>query len=141
MPADCSTDASPFVQGECLQALREACNARASAEECGAAEPVTFADGGFEVVCGWAEVASFASADACDLRGTSERCEASLGCGDGPDGDVKAFPAAVELVRLCGGPLGPWSEVGAPGGETEACDPNAASPQHPLCGCADVVGW
>lgn len=54
--------------------------------------------------------------------------------------DVAAIPSQLEIVQMCGGPLGSWSAVGAePGGFVSTCAPNLEPPSHPLCDCATAA--
>lgn len=147
LPDACSIDASPFLQPECLDALRLACNAHAAENDCAAAAPFAFDDGGFVIGCAWAKVVTFSDATQCTVESVAGRCEARIDseCGDYCAGDfmlsdVAAIPAQLEIVQLCGGPLGAWSATDAePGTVVSTCAPNVEPPSDPLCDCATTA--
>jgi hypothetical protein len=145
-PGACALDESPFVQSECLDALRLACNAHAEESACAGAQPLSFDTGGYSIECGWAKVVAFVDEAACTVETVSGRCEARIDteCGDfcgGDDmlSDVAAIPSQGEIVQLCGGPLGPWSAVGAANDDLSTCADNVTPPSDALCECAEAA--
>lgn len=140
LPATCDAATSPFVTGGCLDDLRTTCNALATASDCEAA--AAFAFDGYVVACTWTEVARFADVTSCTVAEVTARCEAAMPTecgstcdGEGLIGDVTAIGSSAELVRVCGGPLGPWSEVGAEQDDVMGCGTDAQG----LCACLDAA--
>lgn len=146
-PDTCSLETSPFLQAECLDAMRLACNQRSEENDCTSAPGLSFDGGGYEVRCSWARVVRFSDADTCTVQTVEGRCEASLEglpCGDlcaGESlvGNISALPSESELVQLCGGPLGAWSAVDSPQMHAFGCGENLEPPAPPLCDCVDVA--
>ncbi|HWB76830.1 MAG TPA: hypothetical protein VG755_17810 [Nannocystaceae bacterium] len=143
LPDGCSADQSPFLQPECLASLRAACNSAASADACADA----FEFDGYGVQCAWAKVVTFSDASSCAIASVSGRCEATIvqeGCGDfcadaTSFGNVKAIPSALEIIELCGGPLGPWSALDSESDHLSTCGENLSPPQHAFCECATAA--
>ena len=135
LPAGCAAQISPFLESDCLVGLASACQAHALEPECAAAPPFSF--DGYSVRCRWIEVVTIADVTSCTVESVASRCEASLDqeC----PYECSAIPSDGEILRLCGGPLGPWSAVGS--GDTDhvgACAPNVSPPAPALCDCAPV---
>jgi hypothetical protein len=135
-PETCALAASPFLDADCLDALRVACNAHAAETQCTAAEPLSFDSGGYSIRCAWAEVITFTDAASCAGATISERCEAILEQFDGVSFECTAIPSALEIVVLSGGPLGPWSAVESDDDDVGPCAPNVQPPAPALCDCA-----
>jgi len=146
-PEACALETSPFLQPECLDAMRLACNQHSEETDCTSAAGLSFAGGGYEVACSWAKVVRFSDPDTCTVQTVEGRCEARVAgmpCGDLCTGDsltsnTSAFPSDSELVQLCGGPLGEWSAVGSTQMHASSCGENLEPPQPPLCDCVDVA--
>jgi hypothetical protein len=137
LPAGCSFAESPFLSADCLTGLRDTCRAHVDQSAC-AAQP-TFAFDGYDVGCGWANVLTFVDATSCAVASEVGRCEATLALSDGLEPPCKAIPSALEILELVGGPLGPWSAVGAEGQSIGACAPNVDPPAPALCECAPAT--
>jgi hypothetical protein len=144
LPDACSPDESPFLQPDCLDALRQACNEQDEENVCVATEP--FDVSGYRIRCAWAKVVAFSDTSACTVDAVVGRCEASIEtpCGDYCTenellSNVSAIPSRQEIIRLCGGPIGPWSAVGADSDHTSMCADNVVPPADPLCQCAEVA--
>ena len=73
LPDPCDMDESPFLQPDCLAALRLACNQHLSEGPCFAAESSTF--DGYSISCAWVDVATFSDATTCELESTVGRCD------------------------------------------------------------------
>lgn len=146
-PDECPIDASPFLSPECLAALRSACNEHTGEDACAAEPRLAFADDMYIVRCAWAKVVTFSDAAACAVASVAGRCEASVdtACRDACAGEplisnLSAIPSELEIIELCGGPLGPWSAVGSePGAHVGACAKSVQPPAPPLCDCAAVA--
>ncbi len=146
-PDACTLETTPFLQVECLDAMRLACNQHSEEDDCTSAPGLAFARGGYQVGCSWARVVRFSDADTCTVQSVEGRCEASLEglpCGDLCAGNsmlsnISAFPSESELVDLCGGPLGSWSAVGSTQMHAFTCGENIEPPAPELCDCVDAV--
>jgi len=132
-PAACDLDASPFLDAECLDALRLGCNQQMAEGSCTGFAPALF--DGYTIRCGWVEVFTFSDATTCALASTTSRCEAYIDqeC----PADCSAIPSEGEILELCGGPIGPWSAVDSEqAGYVGTCAPNVQPPAPALCDCA-----
>jgi hypothetical protein len=104
-----------------------------------------FDNEGYQIRCLWAKVVKFTDATSCSVESVTGRCEASVRtfCGDfcGGNslvGDIHAIPSQLEIIHLCGGPLGPWSAVGNDNSSySSPCGTGQAAPA--LCDCATVA--
>ena len=159
LPAKCAGLKSPFLEADCLAALRDECRSFSSGEDCAGQEPFLFNEGAFAVHCGWAKVVEFSDAAACKIQTVKGRCEAGieqtgLGCGGGCGGEatphysLRADSDEMELIEMpctltgsyLGGPLGPDSAVGAePGEYGKACAEGTTPPAAPICACSSVA--
>lgn len=137
LPAACELDSSPFVDSECLGGLRLACNGFATEEACAAAAPLAFDDGGYAVRCGWASVIAYDEASTCAVASMTSRCEAYIDqeC----FASCTAITSELEIIDLCGGPLGPWSAVDIEDDGVGTCAPNTQPPAPALCDCAPAT--
>jgi hypothetical protein len=133
-PASCSADASPFLQPECLGALREACLGIASESACAGAPQFQF--DGYAIECRWVGVTSFVDVATCTVESESFRCEAGLPPGDGPQILCHAIQSELEIVEMLDGPIGPWSAVGSDDDDVRSCGEGLVPPEPPLCACA-----
>lgn len=137
-PETCALEASPFLDADCLEALRLACNAHAAETQCTAAEALSFDSGGYSIRCAWAEVYTFTDAATCAGETATSRCEAIVDteCQD----TCTAIPSALEIIDVCGGPLGAWSAVDSEdAGHVGTCAPNVQPPAPALCDCAPAT--
>jgi hypothetical protein len=134
-PAACNPDESPFLSADCLAALRSAC--RTHEDETACTTQPSFEFDGYGVVCGWANVLTFADATSCIVISEVGRCEAGLVQLGGLGAPCTAIPSELEIVELQGGPLGPWAAVDSePGDYASTCAPNTSPPAAALCDCA-----
>lgn len=143
LPGECRIDESPFLRPDCLGALRSACGEHEDESTCVAEPALSFSDGSYIIRCSWAKVVTFSDADACTVASVAGRCEASVdkACNESPTGNVDAIPSELEIIEMCGGPLGPWSAVGSePGEYVGSCAENVKPPAPALCDCASVAG-
>lgn len=146
-PDACSLIRSPFLQPECLGAMRLACDLHGEENVCTAVPGLSFDGGAYEVRCLWAKVVSFSDVDTCAVEAVVGRCEASLDglpCGDLCAGEsqvsnVSAIPSESEIVQLCGGPLGSWTAVGSTEMYGFTCGDNLDPPPPPLCDCVEAA--
>jgi len=146
-PGECPVDESPFLSADCLEALRSACGEHDVEGACAGEQPLSFLDDQYIVRCSWAKVVKFSDAAACTVASVTGRCEASVdtACSDACAGDflnssLTAIPSELEIIEMCGGPLGPWSAVGSePGAYLGTCAPTVKPPAPPLCDCASVA--
>jgi hypothetical protein len=144
-PQECSLEISPFLQVECLAAMRSACNAIEEEGDCTLTPFASFSNGGFEVRCEWAKVVKFSDVATCSVEGVLGRCEPTLNemacvdscLGEALVGSISAFPSDLELVQLCGGPLGSWSAVGSTEMYGFSCGDNLVPPEPAICQCID----
>jgi hypothetical protein len=131
-PQACDLDVSPFLDAECLGALRLGCNAHGTEGACTGAEAAGF--DGYTIRCGWAQVVTFSDATTCDVASTSFRCEAYI------DQECFAVCSAItsqlEIVQLCGGPIGPGNAVDSDDDVVGTCAPNTQPAAPALCDCA-----
>jgi len=148
VPAACDVDRSPFLEADCLTALRDGCRAQPTADECAARAEIAFDDGGYVVRCGWATVVRFGDASTCAMPVVEGRCEAGLvqeGGGDPCEGEPTldsawfvdvAAQELIDMTTALDGPLGPWSAVDAEPGMSGVCAENVQPPAPALCECA-----
>lgn len=151
-PAECNGLSSPFLDESCLGALRATCLAHTSEQSCLADGPARIGGlpedptiGGYNIYCGWAPVVTFSTGGRCQVESVKWRCEARLDqllacrdpCIDPPELYYawNAIPSDRELMKICGGPLGEWSAVGAEPGHVGTCMDNVAPPAPELCDC------
>ena len=149
LPEACSLDRSPFLQPQCLDALRLACNEHSAENVCTASPVLPFASGGYEIRCAWAKVVTFSDADSCTVESVDGRCEASieglLPCGGDPCTEdslmssVSAVPSESEIIQLCGGPLGSWNAVGSTESYASVCEDGIEPPPPSLCDCTEAA--
>lgn len=101
---------SPFLEGECLDALANGCDAYVDETACAAAPVATF--DGYTVVCRWATVTTIADRETCEVASVGGRCVAAL---DGHECllPCTADPTTNEIIEVCDGPLDASSAVGA----------------------------
>lgn len=142
LPAGCEFEVSPFLSGECLQSLRDACNALQEANTCVAAMPFLF--DGYTIRCEWAKLVEFGDPAACEVVNISGSCEATVPntpCASCSDGGLQTSVNALpdnRIISVCGGPLGPWSQVGSTMRYLDPCRVSGADQgDNPLCVCAD----
>lgn len=146
-PDECPLDQSPFLRADCLGALQSACRELTDETACAAEPSLRFIDDQYVIRCVWAKVVTFSDATACTVAAVMGRCEASVdtACSDACAGeplisDLQAIPSELEIVKMCGGPIGPWAAVGSePGAYVGACAGNVTPPAPPLCDCAAVA--
>lgn len=138
VPEACRGLSSPYLEAECLQALRTRCLELGSRSECDDRPAVSF-EGSYVVECGWARVVEVLGQDACALAESTYRCEArEVSTLDGFDAKWKAWGEQSELIEFSHGPLGPWSAIDPPPEFTvRACADNVSPPSPSLCNCAD----
>lgn len=159
MPSECVDLGSPFLEADCLGALAARCGALESEQECVAAKPLSFGDGGYPIHCGWAKVVRFADIDMCTVESVSGRCVAGLeqngiGCDDPCAGELDLYSslsvefAELEMIEMpcapggayLGGPLGPSSAVDSPPTDgSGSCAENTSPPPSELCACHQVA--
>lgn len=149
-PRACDPGVSPWQSSECLEGLSERCRIHDAQEDCLASGALTFGVG-YTVACDWAKVVTFSDEASCTVASVHGRCDAILveglsgACSDGCTGEalissLSAFPSRGEIVDLCGGPLGGWSEIdGDADGEGGVCAANVSPPAPALCDCAAVA--
>ncbi len=146
LPNACSAENSPFLQQECLNAIRVACSALLAENTCLAEPPFVF--DGYVARCAWAKVVSFSDVLSCEVSSTVGRCEASIDtvCGNYCEGEafgsnVAAIVSEGALIQMCNGPVGPWTALenpdvyGVPCGQADEA-PGAVAQ---LCDCFDRV--
>jgi len=147
LPDECQIEQSPFLSPDCLGALRGACGGHGDESACAAEPMLSFDNDGYIIRCVWAKVVRFSDASLCTVASVGGRCEASVqnACGDACAGNflvsnLSAIPDELELIEMCGGPLGPWAAVGSePGSYLSVCEPGLVPAPDPLCDCAQVA--
>jgi hypothetical protein len=139
-PAACDLDRSPFLDAECLAALRRACNEHTAETPCAGAESLAFDDGGYSIHCEWVEVIAFSDAATCAVESTTSRCEAQNESLGGCLSNCSAIPSELEIIVMCDGPLGPWAAVDSEEDDDfGGCAPNTQPPAPALCDCAPAA--
>jgi hypothetical protein len=145
--AECSDDSvSPFVQEGCLESLHAVCRALTTRDACESEPSSLFADGDYEITCGWSKVVEFDAADGstCNPVAVTEACFAlarvsEFPCQDPCDGDP---PAIYDSLGANGARL---SQVTCRDGvardpvTAEAGKACFASDAPPLCACTEAA--
>ena len=150
--SECAGLTSPFLEADCLAALRDRCRSRANDADCTMGGPLIFGGGAYKIFCTWSKVVRFSDLTTCAVETVFHRCEGTIKqdlvvcrdpCTATPDifSRWTAIPSEQELVRVeCGGPIGPWSAVGStPGSYTGACLGNIMPPAPDLCRCESTA--
>lgn len=147
---------SPFLNETCLAQMRDVCRSHGTESACldqgraGIGYLEELGQYGFYVFCGWVPVVTFTDSSGCVVESTTHRCEAHLerdllACNDPCEAAPelhwawKSIASELELIKICGIPLGPWATSGSSTQYVSTCIAGGTPTPPELCNCTQAA--